>query len=528
MSHQKASAWLWNNDFVSDSLSAKLYGDLPAGGELILGYLYNKTDRGFSINNRKSTDPSSPDFNVAKNSDYPVSLGDTFASGGLNGALNWIGEGAGWVKTKTMIDLTYRQPVGESAALELIGWKNVEDRREKNYATPREMTAGQLADFNTLGINEGDLVMERTIESDRSYGYKAKATLFASDHEVLIGGEIKRQPMGDITADYVNQDYNKLYHNFSTDYTGKKGDTAVNMDAAFISDTVQVGEAWQLYMGLRHDRFEVARTNNDDPSNKLEDYDGSATTPKLALTRRFEGAGSLSLLAYQNYRTPGIPESYWHYAGFTGMNYANGTPLTDLAKPITAEKSNNAELIYRLSPTPNSRLKAAIFYSDIEDYIVFKFLRPTVQGAYNIDRAKLYGASLDGSVPIASGITLSGGFVKQESKKEGDALDPDKLGSKLDYVPDYRLLLGLQAQLGSQTAALIEARRIGEQVFQSSGTRIETLQAYTVVDFSLKHRFSKNLRGELFAQNLFDESYEEVFGYPAIGPNGGFSVQYTY
>jgi iron complex outermembrane receptor protein len=524
-SHQKAAPWLWNNRFESNSFSGKLYGDLPAGGELVAGYIHNQTRRGFTINNRQSTDPASADFHQPINADHPTSLGDFFASGGRHVALNWIGENAHWKKRKTMLDLTWRQPLSDALHLEAIYWQNREDRHEKNYATTREMNASQRADFDALSTQEGDLVLDREVASDRSYGYSSKLTAFYDRHEILLGAEAKYQPMGDITLNYLDGAYNDLG---GTDrYTGTKGFNELKMTALFLSDTITIDEAWQLYLGVRHDRMAVEKKAVPGTFSKLESYDDRGTSPKLALSFEPNRAHRISLLAYQNFRAPGIPESHWHYSGFYDCTGPSCTPLSDHPdiRPLQAETSDNLELIYKGRLAPGATLRFSAFYSEIEDFIVFKFMRPAVQGAYNIDRVKLYGASLDGQLRLDEKTRLDFGFLGQRGKKSGDALD--RISDTLDYLPDWRLLATLTRDFGALKTGL-KAEHIGPQSYQSSATRIEKMPAYATLDLSLKYPVTKSLRGELFVQNLLDEAYEERFGYPALGRHGGFSLQYTY
>ncbi|RXJ77086.1 hypothetical protein CRV03_07425 [Arcobacter sp. F155] len=82
-SHQEADAYLLNNDYESDSISARLYYFAPNDGELSLGVLYSDTTRGLVKDN-----------STGANSKYPTSLGETFVGGApMNSALSLIGDG---------------------------------------------------------------------------------------------------------------------------------------------------------------------------------------------------------------------------------------------------------------------------------------------------------------------------------------------------------------------------------------------------------------------------------------------------
>ncbi len=58
--------------------------------------------------------------------------------------------------------------------------------------------------------------------------------------------------------------------------------------------------------------------------------------------------------------------------------------------------------------------------------------------------------------------------------------------------------------------------------------RNETLDAYTLVNLAASHQVTKNFKGFLRVDNLFDEEYEEVAGYGTAGLSGYIGVELSF
>lgn len=151
--------------------------------------------RGFIVNNRKSTDPDNPGFYQKMNADYPVSFGENLAP--PFGRAFTSAPDSSSDKTKYYLDFGYDQPIGK-ALVEFKLYKNIEDRDEKNYSL-----AGLVP-----GYSPGTLVLDQTVESDRSYGSSLKATVPLDVHEIIGGIQYKVLSYGDITVNYIDPVYN--------------------------------------------------------------------------------------------------------------------------------------------------------------------------------------------------------------------------------------------------------------------------------------------------------------------------------
>jgi iron complex outermembrane receptor protein len=179
-----------------------------------------------------------------------------------------------------------------------------------------------------------------------------------------------------------------------------------------------------------------------------------------------------------------------------------------------------------------------MYYYNIDDYIVLRF-DPNWRGAYNIDKVELWGGSLEGKAYITDWLSAWANITYQKSKKEGDSFDTAHLTDELDYLPEWKGNLGLEFRLPYQAVLITNIRYVGDQhtiYAYSTGWgwppvanfKLVELDSYTTADAELKVPVTKYGEIGIYAQNLFNNSYEERFGYPMSGRIVGASVKLTF
>ncbi|QKF82982.1 TonB-dependent receptor plug domain-containing protein [Halarcobacter ebronensis] len=512
-SHQESDEYLWNNDYKSDSISAKLYYFTPNDGELSLGIIHSDTTRGVVKTNRQSTNPNTPLYNQKISNKYPLSLGETFAGeSGANRAFSVVGEGANSNKRKNLFDIAYSQPINKNLTIDLSAYANREDRDEKNYA-----------DTSLVGgtsLNNGDLVMQRDIEMDRSYGYKSKATITLDNHNILLGVQRRVLRSGENVINFINTQYNG-----NAGGGGNKNNsvgivnegTDIQLDGIFISDTYFLNEKLELNIGARYDNYEIDMPNGGETFTQSEDK----ISPKLGLVYTPNAKDSYGIYLYQMFRAPGATEAYHYTVGRDALSELE-------SKNLKAEKADALDLIYRHSFSGRSIFQASIFYYDVDDYLLFKTPISGGRYAYNVDNATFFGVSMNSFYEINDYFALKGGFSYQEAKKEGDALDPNNRMDKLDYIPDLKINAGFEWKVTPKIKTDFLVTYIGERYYQRTIDDVEKLSGYTTVDASVQYELAKGAVVELYAENIMDENYEEVFGYPTAGTIIGASFKYVF
>ncbi|ADD67766.1 TonB-dependent receptor [Denitrovibrio acetiphilus DSM 12809] len=511
-SYQEADEYLWNNDYRSTHIAPKLYIDTPWDGELILGYDYTKTYRGMIKTNRVSSDPDDPGYHDKINSNAPLSLGETFAGGAGGQAMSVIGDGAHYDKIKHMYTASYTQYIGTKAFVELSTFMNREDRMDKNYADKTTTAAG-------VTVSEGDLVLDRTVEVDRSYGFKGKTEIYFEKHKLNIGAEQKNMKAGEIDVDYVAP----------APWTGSIASSdsgpRIRTNAVFLSDSWDITDKLTFDIGARYDQYDALQHKDVAGTRTRLNYDDESITPKAGITYSLTNNDKVSVYIYQSYRTPTIPE----------MNHfvdAQTVPLLENSE-LSPEKADAVDIAYKHNFANNAgHIKLSAFYYDIDDYLLMGSNPITNKGriTYNIDNAVFKGVSAEGRYNINPKISINAGVAFQDSEKSGDPVTAeyaDYSSDNVDYIPDIKGTAGVIWKINDKLTLDTELIYVGErEYFYYSKTR--ELDPYYLLGTSLSWEFAKNTTVEFYLDNIFDEDYEEQYGYPAIGLNGGVSLKWTY
>ena len=495
-SYQKADPFLWNNDFKGKDFSASFNLDMPLDGELTFGFQYADSDRGFIRENRVADDPDNPGFYQKKDNNYPLAFGETFSP--YSGTAFIPGPGARWNKTKYYLDAGYTQPIG-NAFIDFKVYKNIEDRKEKNYSS---------ADINPA-YQDGRLVLDRDVASDRSYGGSIELKKPAGDHELLLGAEHKVLAYGDTTTNYIDMTYNNAPWVTMESLSFKPSSEGVTW-GYYMQDTWSISDHLILTGGLRFDDYRN-KSINGSTSPELKD---DALTPKLTGTYIINRKDTITASAYQALRTPGLPETYWWAEGAT-----KGNPV------LKPEKNNAIELFYQHRFNGSGLIRLSSYYYDVRDYIIFRF-DPTWRGVYNIDKAEIYGASLDGSAVFNDRLSGRASVTFQKSRKKGDIYDTAGLSDEIDYLPEWKASGGVDISLPWRSNLNISLRYVGERSAiyaygsgypaQEFFKRVE-LDPYLTADINLKIPVSKHAEFNCYIENLFNKEYEEQFGYPMSG-----------
>jgi iron complex outermembrane receptor protein len=503
-SYQKAAPFLWNNDFEGMNLSTNFTIDMPLRGEMLLGFQYANTERGFIRNNRLSDDPTTPGFYIKKNPDYPLAFGETLAPGWGNAFIP--GPDAKWDKTKYYYDFGYKQPIADGL-LELKVYKNYENRKEKNYSDSSVVPS----------YPNGILVLDTKVESDRSYGGSMKFTYPLSNHGLLGGVDYKVLAFGDTRVKYIDTTYN------GSPYTSFKPSNKGIMVSYFIQDNWQVIDKLLLTPGLRYDTYWL-KSINDNPMPEVRD---GAIMPKLSGTYKLLDSDTVTVSVYRALRTPGLPEIYWWYNGMT-----EGEPT------LKTEKNNAGELTYQHNFGKKSYGRLSMYYYNIDDYIVMRF-DPNWRGTYNIDKVKLWGGSVEGKAVITDWFSARANISYQKSKKEGDLFDQAKLTDELDYLPEWKGNLGLEFKLPYRAVFTTNLRYVGKQqtIYAYSvgwgwppeaKFKLMRLDPFITADVEFKVPVTKYGEVGIYAENIFNKKYEERFGYPMLGRVIGVSIKAMY
>ena len=504
-SYSKSDEFLWNNDYEAKNISGNFYLDMLYDGELYLGLQYTNTTRGFIRNNRKSTNPTNPLFYEKINPDYPLASGEIIAPGFGNQNIFQPGPGSYWDKEKTYLDLGYKQPIGDYFA-EFRIYKNIENRFEKNYSS--HLTSNTYTD--------GLLVLNRKVESDRSWGSYFNIKREFEKHNLESGVEYKYLGYGDIKVFY----YDKTYNNNQT-YTGGPQSQEGKVMAYYLKDEYKFKDNLSIIAGLRYDDYKVNPLNGS-AVKKLND---SYLSRSLSLLYKFSDDTKISFSGYIKSRTPQMPEVYW---------WSNG--LTAGTNDLKSEKNHALELNLSHKIFENHNINLSAFNYNIDDYIMFRFgINPgNKRAVYNIDNVHIYGAGIDFKGSYRK-VNYYANITFQKSKKGYDMYDQAKLTDELNYMPKFKSNIGANININEKNLVSFNWRFVDNQKsienYMNFGTvysLLYTIKSYNTFDMEYNFKYSDNLSLSAYGQNIFNESYYERFGYPMPGRVIGFTAKLSF
>lgn len=494
--YQNADAYLWNNDFNGKNFYTALYYDATDTTRVNFGFTYSYSKRGFI----KDNNPDGAAYNERINNDYPISYGDTLAGGGNNPILLRVGEGAFWEKTKYLLDAGITQEIGDGYA-EFKLFSNYEDRHEENFSPV-----------------DGHKVLDRDVQSDRTLGGALKLKIPYRNHDFIAGVSHTRMGVGNFK---INQ-YDKAFNN-NTAYLSPNVNTYILQQGVFVGDSIEVfDKTLNINAGARYDKFDIHPTDNVLYKRVL----GSAFSPKMTITYKPDANNMLSLAAYKNFRTPGIPESYWH---FNAANPKQSVQDGVRNSSLKAEASDNAEISYKYKISKDEFIALNAFYMKIKDYLQWRNVSGVDRAVYNVDAVTIKGASIDAAKNIADFMRVSGSITHQNSKKSGDSLDAANLMSALEYFPKYKANLAFDIKLPFfGVSAGVNTRYYAAQKAFNFQTKVVDVASYAVADANIKSKIFKGANLEIFADNILDKEYQEKQGYAAAGMVVGVALRYNY
>jgi vitamin B12 transporter len=241
---------------------------------------------------------------------------------------------------------------------------------------------------------------------------------------------------------------------------------------------------------------------------------GTEAVPRVALAWRLtsgENSTTLRGSAGAGIKEPDFLQSF-------GLSFfARGNPA------LKAERSRTYDLsLEQRLAGERIRIQGTLFDHEYRDQIAYQVVDPnTFQGTYvNLGKTRARGVELALEASPTRHVQLGASYT---------FLDGDVLVSSSDFDPVYAVGQPLlrrpknqvsawgRVDLGRSTlgANVVSVGRRADSDFVGLGL-MENI-AYTRVDARAQIRIHRGIEAFVVAENLFDESYQEVLGYPALG-----------
>ncbi|HUG54525.1 MAG TPA: TonB-dependent receptor [Vicinamibacteria bacterium] len=263
------------------------------------------------------------------------------------------------------------------------------------------------------------------------------------------------------------------------------------------------------------DRVVIGRRLFVTAGGRLERNDsfGTRAVPRLAVAWRPADGGRTTLRASAG---AGIKEPTF-FESFGVSFYARGNPDLRPERSVTFDAGIEQRLLH-----DRLRLDAALFHHDYRDQINFQVVDPeTFQGTFvNLGRTRARGLEVAADLVPRPDVRVHAQYT---------LLDGEVLESGNAFNPVYaagRTLLRRPRHQGSLSAEVGGVRLSGGGTLVFVGKRADSdflglglteNAGYTRLDLRARVRVAPRLEVVVVAENVRDERYQEVLGYPAPG-----------
>ncbi|SMP86515.1 iron complex outermembrane recepter protein [Epsilonproteobacteria bacterium SCGC AD-308-O04] len=235
-------------------------------------------------------------------------------------------------------------------------------------------------------------------------------------------------------------------------------------------------------LGARYDSTEITP---DDITKQSNDY--NALNANILTSYNLTKENKIFFGIGQASRVPDARELYIVTTGTPNLNQTT---------------NQEVDLGYELE---NDLMKFKIkgFYSKLKDYIYYNKSLAT-SNFQNID-ATVYGAELSASIYATDDITVDMGASYKKGEKD-NALAGQTDKDLADIAP-LRGNLAVNYEYMNQSVATLEVQTSDKWDDIDSDNGEQTLDAWTVLNFKVKHAVNKNFDFTLGVNNLLDETY---------------------
>ena len=338
------------------------------------------------------------------------------------------------------------------------------------------------------------------------------------EHRILFGTELSLEkekrytqaltgsdsPPTDLFNPNPNDPYLENYRRTGTASTADSTTVAV-----YLSDSVQIGEHWQVNSGLRWDRFDLEYTPDGSPLLQRTD---TMTSYRAGVVYKPVAAGSI-------------------YLGF-------GTSFNPTAEALSISTSSRQPGIADLDPEENRSWELGTKWEvmDRQLFLSAAVFRTEKTNARTQDPNDpndvlvLQGEQLVQGVElgIAGSLTerwfLSAGYTYLDTEVI-DSKNSSEVGNELSNSPKHSLSFWSSYQIIDSMQLSVGAQYIDDRFNNTSNTRIAP--AYTIYEFAANYVVNDQVSLRLNLQNLTDEEYIDYVGGGHFIPGLGRTVLIT-
>lgn len=267
----------------------------------------------------------------------------------------------------------------------------------------------------------------------------------------------------------------------------------LGVDSAFGTLRWDVSERLVLNLGLRHDA--------------TDDF-GGETTGRISAAYALDGGFTLSGAYGTGFKAPSV--------AYAVCDFCFVLPGTVVA-PLVPEQAKGGEIALGWR-SADGRFdgRATLYRLEVEDQIDGVFDFGTFEFYYvNIDQTRTDGVELEGRAQLGGGFDLSAAYAWTDAVDEGS-------GSAILRVPE---------QAGSATLGWSGARLSGALTIRAEGDMPDSggvRDDFLTANLNAAYELNDNVTLTLRAENLADETYQQLLGYGEAGRSAYVGVRLRY
>ena len=341
-------------------------------------------------------------------------------------------------------------------------------------------------------------------DSDTYSTFKKKGNYHTTDTTKITGGNLQCTydlgTMGRLTGSLASEKDQFDSTGATSSKNNKPLDTPydydyeIDMHSLALEYSLLLFSKLDIVVGYSH--YWQQREQGDD------DNEGSAL---LGASYRISDQTSIRASVSRKVRFPSLSQLY-------AVGEGNTT--------LTPEQSTNYEIGLTQQLPWGIEADLAGFLIDVEDYI-----EKDANGVnQNNDAYRFQGVELILRKPfLDTGLVKLGySYLDSENRSAGAATDI------LQYRPKHKVTLACSYAWDMGLSAYAGFMHVADQYY-TSGALAEKLDDYNLVDLKLEQRIIKDrLYGYIGATNLFDEDYEESYGFPQTGRTAYAGMKLTF
>jgi iron complex outermembrane receptor protein len=298
--------------------------------------------------------------------------------------------------------------------------------------------------------------------------------------------------------------------------------------ALFVQDEIHILENLTAFLGFRQDWWETYdgfanSVGAADFPKTYDSRDASSFNPKGALVYKPFEQTTLRASAGKAFRAPTVYELYRTWVSSSGVTYA-GNP--DLEPETTVSWDIGCEQ----GLWNGAKIKGSYFENYLKDLIYRTSISPTLRQNANVGKAKVKGVEIEAEQRFGKWLRLFGSFTWNDSQVTENEANPEIVGKRLTFMPEWMYSLGVDFTKGPVSAYLIG--RYVSKVYQND-QNLDTVDKvygsydpYFLADAKISYKFLKFVTVSLSVNNIFDKDYFSYYKAPGRSWFGELTLQY--